>query len=238
MERESAMAKMAGRSVLTLLALAALVAAPAAADVLGQVALNEVKVDGALVPTGTTVMSPSLVETGSYPGSVHLSTGQTVNLAANSSAYLQAGSEGGVELSARSGQVQVGGLDGETFQLAMNTVALLEDEEPSLGSPVAKIKMCRGDGDPVMVALDDAEIQAKIDLGWGVAGVDPYDADCNKKAGAGFVWTKGKVAALVGGTLVLGYVIGEEGDKTVTQEVQCQSPDASPVVPGLPFCGT
>lgn len=236
MKRGIAMAKIFGRSALVLLAATVLVAVPAAAEVLGQVALNQVKVDGALVPTGTTVMSPSLVETGIYPSSVHLSTGQTLSLAANSSAYLEAGSEGGIELSARGGRVQVGSPGNETFQLAMNTVALLEDEPAGSGEPVAKLKMCKEPGEPVMVPLDEAEIQAKIDLGWGVAGVDPYDEDCEKDKAGAFVWTSGKVAALAAGTLVLGYVVEEEGNDT--NEVECQAADASPFVPGVPICGT
>ena len=213
-----------------------LLTAPALAGVLGQVALNEARVDGALVPAGTTVLSPSLIETGRYASTVHLTNGQTVSLGPNSSAYLEAGLEGGIELAARRGRVQIGDRRGETFQIASNTVAFLEDEEPAEGEPIAMLKMCEEPGKPVMVPLVEEEIQAKIDLGWGVAGVDPYDEDCNKKKGAiWFVWTPAKVAAVAGGGLVLGAVVGEE---ILADEVQCQAADASPFIPGIPICGT
>ena len=233
------MTKTTSRNVLFAftLAVAPALSLPAVADVLGQVALNEVKVDGTLVPTGTTVLSPSLVETGTYAGTVHLTNGRTVTLAPDSTAYLKSSEKGGVELAARRGQVQIADRNGETFQVASNTVAFMEDEEPAVGDPVTKLKMCEEPGKPVMVPLDEAEIQAKIDLGWGVAGVDPYDEDCNKKKGAFFfVWTPAKVAAVVGSASVLGYVINEE--TRGGQVVECQAADASPFLPGIPICGT
>lgn len=229
------MTRATSRSVLFGLVLTVIATAPVSAGVLGQVALNDARIDGALAPTGTTVMSPSLVETGNYPSTVHLSSGRTVSLGPNSSAYLKAGSEGGIELAARRGDVRVGDPSGETFQIASNTVAFLDDEEPAAGDPMAKIKMCEEPGKPVMVPLDEAEVQAKIDLGWGVAGVDPYDEDCKKKKGAVlFFWTPAKVAAVVGGVSVLGIIVNEELKDT---EVQCQAAEASPFLPGVPICG-
>ena len=38
------------------------------------------RVDGALVPAGTTLLSPTTIATGSSPAAVHLTTGQTLNL--------------------------------------------------------------------------------------------------------------------------------------------------------------
>lgn len=206
--------------------------------VVGQVALNEVRMDGAMVPTGTTVLSPSLLETGAYSSTVHLATGQSLNLAPNSSAYFESSPQG-VEVSARSGVVEVGRAFGEPIRLASNTVALLAAQEPATGAPVEKLKMCKANGDPVWVEMTEIAVQNGIDQGWGVAGVDPWDKDCNKKKVAGFIWTPLKVAGVVAGVLAVGYFIGDQmaGDGK-DREVRCQSPQASPVVPGVPICTT
>jgi hypothetical protein len=212
--------------------------ASADVTVVGQVALNELRMDGALVPTGTTVLSPSLLETGAFSSTIHLATGQSLKLAPNSSAYLEASSRGEVAVATRSGVVEVGRPFGEPIRLASNTVALLAPQEPATGAAVEKIKMCRADRDPVWVELSETAVQNGIDQGWGVAGVDPYDQDCRKKKVAGIVWTPAKVTGLIAGTLVAGYVIGDQLADDDAREVRCQSPDASPIVPGVPICTT
>jgi len=206
--------------------------------VLGQVALNQARVDGSRVPTGTTVLSPSLVQTRGYATAIHLTTGQTLNLAPHSSAYLEAIENGvGVQIAARSGKVDIQQGSGGAFQMTENTVVRLQAEQPGTGEAIKRIKMCRGDQDPVWVDLNEAAIQEGIDKGWGVAGEAPYDEDCNKsnKAG-GVVWTKGKIAALVAGGAVAGYVIGRQNEHH--REVACQPHSASPVTPGIPFCSS
>ena len=239
------MKKVRSRIQLSVLLSTLLVAAPMMADVLGQVALNEVRIDGSLVPTGTTVLSPSLLETGSHPTTVHLSTGQTLSLGPTSSARLSGVEGGRISVAAETGNVRIGNGTGEVFKLAANTVAVL-DQEIGSGDPVT----LRSDGcekaDEARVCDEDNNL-----ICWPAADLanckgcsipdynepeDPEDDVCRKK-GAGFlVWTPGKAVVVVGGATVLGLVVGEEINDG--QVVQCQARDASPFIPGIPICTT
>ena len=71
--------------------------------VLGQVIAQGVAMDGLTVPSGTTVLNQTVLETSANPAIVHLSSGQVVELHRNSSAYLERTEAGGVRIVVRAG---------------------------------------------------------------------------------------------------------------------------------------
>jgi len=96
-----------------LLCLGLAYAPPASAtSVLGQTASANVIVDGLTVPSGTTMLSPSVLETRSNPARVQLVGGQIMELAIDSRAYLQATPWGELEIVVDGGSVVVSS-DGE-----------------------------------------------------------------------------------------------------------------------------
>lgn len=217
------------KSTATLIALllASVVAMPVAAGtVLGQTALNSARVDGALVPAGTTVLSPSTVETGAFPAAIHLTTGQTLNLSSNSSASLTTVPDGRISLTAESGTVEIGAESGEVFKLAANTVAMLDETEPGSGDAVVMITVC--DDDDYLIEWDAADIDSCEDcyLPKKVQNDDgTWNYECKgKRAGFLFLGLSKGAAIGIGATgLVAGYAIAED---------DCH--DASPCVP----CGS
>lgn len=212
---------------LLMLLLAAVVAIPAAGDtVLGQTALNASKVDGALVPAGTTLLSPSTLETGADPVAVHLATGQTLNLGPNSSARLAATPEGRITLAARSGAVAVGIETGEVFQLAANTVVMVSDSEPGTGDAVVMVQVC--DAGDNLTEWDAANIG-----NCESCYLPDADGNCTgtakgKGKGKGSVGL-GLGAALGVGGLVGGFLIADHNKST--RIVACGVPDASGSIP-------
>ena len=208
--------------ITTLALVSLLVALPsvAAPIVLGQTALNSSIVDGVEVPTGTTVLSPSRIQTASAPAAVHLSTGQTLNLGPNSSARLESASGGRISLAAETGTVEVGTQDGEVFQLALNAVAMLDDNEPGSGQDVVMIEVCDKDGN--LIEWDAADIK-------NCKGCDlPENGVCKDKPT--LLGISVPVAIGIGvGAGVLGFVIADDDDDT--QVLLCGVPDASGNVP-------
>lgn len=70
---------------------------------IGQVVASGVRMDGVLVPSGTTLFSPSLLKTNGQPGMVRLRTGEVLQLGANSSAAFQATTDGQITVAVNSG---------------------------------------------------------------------------------------------------------------------------------------
>lgn len=218
----------------TALLIAAVVAMPAsAATVIGQTSLNDSKVDGALVPAGTTVLSPSTVETGAYPATVHLATGHTLNLGPNSSARLEAASEGRISLAAESGDIEVGSETGEVFKLAANTVVTVAQEEVigegrRTGCYVDAAGMCTGTfpGGVCECTEKDAatgvcEVCTGVTAGSGGGG------------GTGTGIGIGTAIGIAIGAGVGGYLLADSEDTVRTEQViiLCGTPDASGNVP-------
>ena len=204
-----------------MLALVVVTTASASPTILGQTALNDTRIDGALVPAGTTVLSPSTIATGDYPAAVHLTTGQTVNLGPNSSAQIMTASEGRISLSAESGNVAVGTQDGEVFQLAMNNVAMLQDSEPGSGDSVVMIEVCDSDGN--LIEWDAADIESCKGC------YLPENGVCEDKPT--ILGISMPIAlAIGGGAAVLGYVVADDDDGE-TSVLLCGTPDASGNVP-------
>ena len=71
--------------------------------VLGQVIAQGVVMGGLTVPSGTTVLNRTVLETSANPAIVHLSSGQVVEFHRNSSAYLERTEAGGVRVAVRAG---------------------------------------------------------------------------------------------------------------------------------------
>ena len=69
----------------------------------GQVIANSVSVDNMQVPSGTTLLGKTLVTTSKNPAFVHLSSGQTIQLHRNSTAYIEKEPAGAIRVSVRSG---------------------------------------------------------------------------------------------------------------------------------------
>jgi len=70
----------------------------------GQTASADARVDGIRVPSGTTLISPAVVETGDKAAVLHLSNGEVVAVAPNSTAVL-ASEDSGIRLAVERGNV-------------------------------------------------------------------------------------------------------------------------------------
>lgn len=75
-----------------------------AAIAVGQTASADATVDGVRVPSGTTLISPAVVETGDNAAVLHLSNGEVVALAPQSTAVV-ASADDGIQLSVERGNV-------------------------------------------------------------------------------------------------------------------------------------
>lgn len=73
--------------------------------ILGQVVASSVYVDGLSMPSGTTVLNKTVVNTIDNPATIHLNNGQILKINRNSSAYLEGANEGQVRVAVRSGTV-------------------------------------------------------------------------------------------------------------------------------------
>lgn len=211
-------------------------AAGHATQVLGQVALNDLKLDGALVPPGTAVLSPSSLATDQHPSVVHLTTGQTLALDSNSSADLQAMPDGTLRVTGRSGRVQIGDSKGGVMTLASKDMAVVAPQEPAAGSP-RRLLMCKPNGQRLEVNFIKAEVQQAMDTGWVPAGVDPYGPSCETRRGVAGWWTPGRMIAVSAGAGVLGFVIADQSRsennvRCVPGSVPVASRSSLPVCPG------
>ncbi len=70
---------------------------------IGQVVAAGVRMDGVLVPSGTTLFSPSMLKTEARPAVVRLTTGELLQLGANSSAAFQTSGNGQITVAVNSG---------------------------------------------------------------------------------------------------------------------------------------
>jgi hypothetical protein len=94
-----------------------------AAVSIGQTASSDLLVDGVRVPSGTTLLSPSVVETGDSPAVLHLSTGGVIAVAPQSSALL-AGDDAGVRLAVQEGRVAYTSKTGQVEYLSQTETLL------------------------------------------------------------------------------------------------------------------
>ena len=108
-------------------------AAPGSVLVLGQVISSDMTMDGLGVPSGTTLLDKTLLQTGSYPAAVHLGNGPVLELGESSSAYFERLPSGEVQVSVETGSL--------SFVEAGEVVTLSADGEVTIpqqtGKPVA-----------------------------------------------------------------------------------------------------
>ena len=108
-------------------------AAPGSVLVLGQVISSDMTMDGLSVPSGTTLLDKTLLQTGSYPAAVHLGSGPVLELGESSSAYFERLPSGEVQVSVETGSL--------SFVEAGEVVTLSADGEVTIpqqkGKPVA-----------------------------------------------------------------------------------------------------
>ncbi len=115
---------------------------------LGQVISEGTTVAGLRVPSGSTLVDDSLLETGDAPVTIHLQGGQVLRLAGNSSAYFAA-ADAGVRVDVRSGQATVRGNEPEARVLSDDMYAILSADGGSrVGYQTASLTSAGFDDDP------------------------------------------------------------------------------------------
>jgi hypothetical protein len=214
-----------------------------AAEVVGQTATSGTRVDGIQVPSGTTLLSPALVETGSTPAVVHLSDGRVVAIDQEAAALVESTDTGIVEVTVQSGRIAYGDDNGEVIVLAANNLAALDQEgQIGEGARVGDVedeeKLCQLlDSTPQLFQLcvyddpnDDAcrwkhikvkesEVPNYLDIDSLLACEDRniLDLDCDCKTVAAAIWwtTNGAiVGAAVAGTAMGALIINSDDDET------------------------
>lgn len=116
----------------------------AAASAIGQTATAGAKVDGVEVPSGTTLLSPSRVETGTSPAVVHLSNGRVLAFSEKTDAMVERVG-GDVRLDVRSGNVAYTDGSGEVaFLSASNSLVLDQEGQIHEGARVSESASAEG----------------------------------------------------------------------------------------------
>ncbi|MGB6995287.1 MAG: hypothetical protein WBG00_18840 [Thermoanaerobaculia bacterium] len=215
----------------------------AAAEVVGQTATSGTRVDGIQVPSGTTLLSPALVETGTTPAVIHLSDGRVLAFDQEAAAVVESTERGTVEVTVQSGRIAYGDDSGEVVVLAANNLAALDQEGQigegaRVGDDDDEEKLCQLlDSTPQLFQLcvyddpsDDAcrwkhikvkesEVPNYLDIDSLLACEDRniLDLDCDCKTVAAAIWwtTNGTiVGAAVAGTVMGALIINGGDDET------------------------
>jgi len=100
----------------------------------GQVVASGARMDGILVPSGTTLFSPTTVKTDAQAAVVRLTTGELLQLAANSSAAFRTTGSGQITVAVNSGTLSFRGVSGGTTTAA--SPASLSFPQRRTGAPV------------------------------------------------------------------------------------------------------
>ena len=206
-----------------------------AAVAVGQTASADATVDGIRVPSGTTLISPAVVETGDTGAVLHLSNGEVVAMAPQSTA-LVASVDNGVQLAVQKGNVAYTNSSGAMETLSTTETVLVsqegeiqqgarisDDEEERLCEldewTAALWQTCRYD-DPKdkdcdwdLLKVPMSEVPQYLDKTAVLACDDrndlDLDCDCKKLKGA-FIWWV-PVAAVAGGAVL--YTLIEDDDE-------------------------
>ena len=105
------------------------ISAPAAAAVaVGQTATAGATVDGIQVPSGTTLLSPALVEAAGAPTVIHLTNGQVLALTEDARAMIESTDAGAIQVSVESGKLAYSDDGGEVTTVASNNLVVLDQE--------------------------------------------------------------------------------------------------------------
>ncbi|MCZ6626301.1 MAG: hypothetical protein O7B35_19030, partial [Deltaproteobacteria bacterium] len=124
-------------------------ASPEPSPVLGQVLSNTFSLDGLSLPSGSTLLTETLLTTTTSPAVVHLSEGQTIELARNSSAYFERTEAGQIRVAVRSGLLAYRTGSGEIFTVPVGGELLFSQTQGLAVSTLA--------GGVVAVLLEEAE---------------------------------------------------------------------------------
>ncbi len=108
---------------------------PMVQKAIGQVVASGVRMDGTLVPSGTTLFSPSMLKTEAQPAVIRLATGELLRLGANSSAAFQAAGNGEITVAVNSGTLTFKAASGSTVGAA--SPASFSFPQRRTGTPVA-----------------------------------------------------------------------------------------------------
>ena len=85
--------------------------------VMGQIASSGAKLDGVSVPAGTSLVSPSLVETGDKPATLHF-YGLSASISSEGSVLFDTTEAGLTRITVKSGKLTLSGEDGKSATLA------------------------------------------------------------------------------------------------------------------------
>ncbi len=124
-------------------------ASPESSPVLGQVLSKTFSLDGLSLPSGSTLLTETLLKTTTSPAVVHLSEGQTIELARNSSAYFERTEAGRIRVVVRSGLLAYRTESGEIFTVPVGGELLFSQTQGLAVSTLA--------GGVVAVLLEEAE---------------------------------------------------------------------------------
>lgn len=116
----------------------AFAADPVAGPIVGQIISKTVDIDGVRVPSGSTLISKSLLKTDSYPAVIHLAGGQIVELSRNSSAYFETTPSRQVRVIVRSGVLSFRGQQGEVAKAAPGSEVVLSSDQGRAVTPLVK----------------------------------------------------------------------------------------------------
>lgn len=208
-----------------------------AAVTVGQTASADARVDGIVVPSGTTLISPAMVEAGDNGAVIHLSNGEVIAMAPQSAAVV-AQVDDGIQLAVQRGNVAYTDNSGAAETMSRTETVLVaqqgqiqqgarigaDEEEEDLCElqdwTAALWKTCRfddpkdNDCDWELLEVPMSEVPQYLDKTALLACKDrndlDLDCDCKKLVG-GFAWWI-PVAAVAGGA-VLYTIIDEDDDE-------------------------
>ena len=103
--------------------------------VLGQVISDSVQMDGMSVPSGTTVLSNSVLATSQDPAFIHLGKGRVIQLHRNSSAYFEKTPSEAVQVNVRSGTLSYRSAGGELVTLPPESLIVFQAGAEPVAEP-------------------------------------------------------------------------------------------------------
>ncbi len=203
----------------------------APAGYLGQTVSSDLRIDGVSVPSGTSVLSPTLIGSGDSDGLLRLDDNSILGLEPGSAAYLESTPSGGVQVAVRSGTVSVESADGESFKLAANSRITLDPQGQVLeGETIELVPLCTYNDETEeweLIEVPEPEVASRLAAGDLVPGDNDkgLDEECNEDDPIIFWTTAKKVGVGIGGAAILGFGIDEiNSDDTTTRPASAIQP--------------
>lgn len=196
---------------------------------LGQTVSSDLRVDGAPVPSGTTLLSPTLISSSDAGGLLRLDDNSILGVDAGSAVYLESTPAGGVQVAVRSGTASLESADGESFLLAAKSRMVVDPQGQVLdGETIQMVEVCTFDQEAnewELVEVPEPEVANRLAAGDVMPGTEGLDEECNEDKPVVFWTTAKKVGVGIGAAAVLGFGIDEiNNDDTTTRP-------ASPITP-------